>query len=594
MNDDQNNQERRPAEALPSKKLSKRLRKIESAGLKHAHTFIVRRWENVQEVRRHALVWLMLMITLIGVIVLQTITVNDSYRADMPSNGGTFAEGVLGELDIINPVFATSHPERSATKLVFSGLLSHDESGQPRNDLAESWAITEGGKRYTVVLKPQLKWHDGAPLTAKDVDFTIASVKDPAVRSPFFNSWRDVGVKVIDDRTIEFNLPTAYAPFPQLLTMGILPLHKYNDVDPVDMRNAPINRQPVGSGPFSFRDLQIVDLEKGRLTVHMVANPNYHLGAIKLDRFQLHVYKERDQLRRAFVSGEVNAVADFTASDVDNLGGREFKVNDVPLKNVGLALFKTTDSLLSETVIRNALVMGTDRTEIIQALGTHVSRLDTPIPPQLVDGLGGLKQKEYNPKEAARILDEAGWVMGKNGKRAKGDVPLRIRVVSLQSGDYPKVLETIQKQWNKIGVAIDTMLANPEDVQQSVLLPRAYDVIIYELAVGADPDVYAYWHSSQAGERGLNLSNYTSGKTDDALDSGRARSEPELRAAKYRTFAEQWLWDVPAVALYQPNLHYVSGGRVTAVNDKPLVDPVDRYRNIQYWTVLNSEQNMTP
>jgi ABC-type transport system substrate-binding protein len=147
-------------------------------------------------------------------------------------------------------------------------------------------------------------------------------------------------------------------------------------------------------------------------------------------------------------------------------------------------------------------------------------------------------------------------------------------------------METLAKQWRDVGVDVQTELVDPTAIQQNVLVPRAYDVLIYELAIGADADGYAYWHSSQATARGLNLANYKSGVSDDALASARSRSEPDLRAAKYRSFVTAWLADAPAVALYEPTLHYVSTQATRTISaGTGLPDAVSRYRAVEYWTV---------
>ena len=132
-------------------------------------------------------------------------------------------------------------------------------------------------------------------------------------------------------------------------------------------------------------------------------------------------------------------------------------------------------------------------------------------------------------------------------------------------------------------------------VVQDYLQPRNFDVLLYELTIGADPDIYAYWHSSQATMRGLNFSNYSNDIADDALSSARLREELDLRNAKYVSFAQQWLEDAPAIGLYQPVFQYVHNkGSVTMGEDLRLISPRDRYADVLYWTVNNSPVYKTP
>jgi peptide/nickel transport system substrate-binding protein len=578
-----------------SKHIKKRLRKLESASVKHAHRFIVRRWENVQEVRRHALSWLFLLAILVGSIVVQTSANEIAYREPMDSSGGTYAEGILGQIDTLNPIFATTQAERSTSRLMFSGLLRYDKAGYVIGDLADSWQLSKDGERYTVKLKPHLRWHDGAPLTSRDVLFTINSIKNAEVGSPYYDSWTNIIVKAPDERTLTFDLPAPYAPFTQLLTIGIIPQHGFSGVAPESMRNAPFDRSPIGSGPFQFSRLQLIDISSGRVTLHMAANQNYHGGPVKLERFQLHAYGDTEQLQAAFTNGEVNAVADLTVKDVNQLGdNRPYVVVDAPLNNVTLAIMKTDSGVTKDKLVRQALRLATDSQTIIDALDGRVSSLDTPIPPSLVAGMNKLKQPAFSFKQAGQILDKAGWKLSGNGERVKNKKPLKLTVATARTGDYPLVLEELTKQWSRLGITVDPVLVEPSDVQQNVLVPRMYDVLVYELSVGGDPDEYAYWHSSQATTRGLNLANYRSDIVDDALDSARAQSDPALREAKYETFAKQWVSDVPAIALYQPSLHYVSSLSVRSVGGTPLNDTLSRYHDVRYWSVDQTVQNRTP
>ena len=130
---------------------------------------------------------------------------------------------------------------------------------------------------------------------------------------------------------------------------------------------------------------------------------------------------------------------------------------------------------------------------------------------------------------------------------------------------------------------------------QDILQPRNYDVLLYQLTIGGDPDVYAYWHSSQASANGFNLSNYNNAVADEALLSARSRVEPALRSAKYGTFARQWLQDVPAIGLYQATAQYVHTGAVhTIPGDTVMVSAADRYRGVLYWTVGERSVYTTP
>ena len=156
----------------------------------------------------------------------------------------------------------------------------------------------------------------------------------------------------------------------------------------------------------------------------------------------------------------------------------------------------------------------------------------------------------------------------------------------------------MSEQWRSLGITITTNIVDPDDpsqnVAQNILQPRQYDVLLYQLTIGGDPDVYAYWHSSQAAD-GFNFSNYKSTSVDDALLSARSRLEPKLRTAKYSAFARQWLSDVPAIGLYQATAQYVHTASVHGIPaGTTLVSAADRYQNVLYWTVGSHTVFKTP
>lgn len=586
---------KRFARLKPDRKILRRsARKIETATLKHAHRFIIKRLDNVRDVRRHALSWLALMMLLIGLSVLHLTIYQNAFSKVAPVPGGTYAEGVIGLLDTINPLFASTGAERAASRLVFASLLSYDRENKLRGELAETWTSADDGKSFTVTLRGGLKWHDGKPLTVDDVIYTIGLMKNPRVNTTLYRSWAGVTATKLNEKQISFALPAAYAPFPHALTFGIVPKHILAEVPIERMRESSFNREPVGSGPFAFRSLQIINKDASRLVVYMTAFDNYVLGKPKLERFQLHTYKDQGQLKQGFLTDEINAAADLTAADMNSIATTKADavVSRALVNNGVFALFRNDSPILKDQGVRAALQQATNRVKILQKLHGYGAPMEGPITRDLVPIIH--KQAAYNREAAAQKLEAAGWKLV-NGVRQKDGVPLALNVVAPKAGDYQVVVSELTSQWRQVGVQVNLDMASPSTIQQNVLVPRNYDVLVYELAIGADPDVFAYWHSSQIGPLGFNLANYSSPVSDDALSSARGRLDPMLRTAKYETFTEQWLKDVPAVALYQPRLHYIVGDTARSLTSKEVIaDATSRYRAVEYWTVNRDRVNNTP
>lgn len=567
------------------KDLSKRAKRAEGATVRHAHKFIVSRWDNIRGVRRHIITWMVTVTALIVIVGIQMMWFRQSYVTSAPIPGGVYAEAVRGPIATLNPLYATSSAEQSASRLLFSSLFVNDTTGHLKGDAARSMQIDPTGKIYTVTLKPNVLWQDGYTLTAKDVAFTVELMKNPSARSVMNASWKDIQVTVVNDLTVQFNLPATYAAFPQALTFAIVPEHILRSVDPHALRENSFSNNPVGSGPFELRLLQTVNDSEGRKIIHMGAHKQYYGGKPKVDRFQLHVFGTMDNIAGALRTGEVSAAADVTSDVARTVEKERYDILRKPVNSGVYAIINTTQPTLKPFEVRRALQRATDTAKISQTLYGNPKQLTLPFIDNQVSGADVPQRPATNLEEAAKLLDVAGWKAGSDGIRTKDGQPLTIKVVTRKNSEYERTLELLAGQWRKVGIMVNKEVVDPTTANQSfaqqVLQPRNYDILIDELSIGGDPDVFAYWHS-----RGLlNFSNYANSISDDALVSARGRSEPELRNAKYKVFAKQWLDDVPAIGLYQSNMLYVKSKQAQSIGEATsIVTPSERYTDVQYWT----------
>ncbi len=576
-----------PKMSFSSKDLSRRMKKVEGATLKHARRFVFRRWSNFKEVRRHIALWVLMVGLLIGASGLQLFWYQQSYRTMAAASDGTYAEGVVGPVETLNPIFARSSAEESLSRLVFSRLLTYDASGKLNFDLAEKMTLSEDQRTYIVTIRPDARWHDGLYVRAKDVVFTVNTLKDPATRASI-TGWGDIRVAQVDERTVSFTLPVVYAAFPHALSsLPILPEHKLRDVAPSALRENAFSASPTGSGPFTFRFLQTLDQNKARKIVYLARNDSYYKGAPKLERLQLHAYESSEEIIRALAISEVNAATDMALADISRVNQERYTVTRTPVNNGVYALFNTTRGVLADIQVRRALQVGTNTAELRTQIGEGTPALWLPFIPGQVAG-NVPTEPVFDPARAGQILDEAGWVL-QEGVRVKDGQRLNLSVVTTKNSDLEKALGILQDQWRDLGLTVTTNIVDPSDPTQnvsvSILQPRNYDVLVNQLSIGGDPDVYAYWHSSQA-SRGFNFSNYSNSIADDALLSARSVIAADLRDAKYVTFAQQWMADAPALGLYQVTSQYARGKSVATSGQPQIwVTASDRYSDVLYWTV---------
>lgn len=570
------------------KTVDKHSKKVETATAKHAHKFLVSRMDNLQFIRRHLIAWLLLLIILIGLNAAQIIFNQSSVSVSVPAENSAYGEGVLGPLDNLNPLFASSDAEVSATKLMFSGLLSYDTSGRLQGDAAQNYVISDNGRVYTVNLRPNLRWHDGKPVTANDVVFSVQAMQNPLSGARQFSSWQGIKVASNGNQQVIFTLPTSYAPFASALTFPILPSHILGKVPPQDLQENNFNEHPIGSGPFKYVDLQTIDASKDKKALQVEKYENYWAGPSKLSRFSLYVYGSRDDLAQGIQRREINAASGIKVE------ARGLSSTDLPLNNGVYAIFRTDTGVLKDKTIRKSLVQALDRRALRKQLGVSKA-LEGPIINNQTPLANQVMQPSFDITTAQQQLDAAGWLKDSKGVRQNAGQPLEIRVVSVDTANYRKVVKNLAKQWQKLGIKIQTQLIDPQQIQQIILQPRAYDVLVYELSMGGDPDSYAFWHSSQISTSGLNFANYTSAAADDALITARGRSSMALRDPKYAAFARRWIEDVPAAALYRSSLRYTTTEGTQALEPSDsLVSPTDRFYGVSYWSAEQSQVYNTP
>lgn len=572
-----------------SKKLKKHARRVEGATIRHARRFLVSRWDKIREIRLHIIMWLGGVGILIGLVGIQMIWFQQSYITEAPKAGGTYAEAIRGPIETLNPLFAKTPAEIAASHLLFSSLYTNDTTGHLRGDLAVSMN-NENDQIFTVELRRDVKWHDGRKLTAADVKFTVDMMKNPQVRSVMMASWQGVEVEELGDYIVQFTLPAAYAAFPQALTFAVLPKHILESADKNALRESPYSIAPIGSGPFSLRLLQVMSSTSDRKVAHMDANKQYYLGSPRLDYLQLHTYADDENMVRALRTGEVNAVSNISSRAAETLDAKRFSTVVRPVNSGVYALLNLNSPALKDSNVRRALQMGTDTAQIRNQLFGKPQALHLPFIQEQAPGSEKLPAPVVDKEAAARLLDRSGWKM-QGDVRTKGSDRLYLRVVTRKNSDYELVLRSLAGQWRQLGAQVDTVVVEPANFTADVLHNRNYDILVDELVIGGDPDVFAYWHSQGI----LNFTGYRNQTSDDALSSARTTSDPKLRSVKYVNFAKQWLRDAPAIGLYQSNLIYIHTPSTHAVgHDEIIITPDDHYAGVRYWTAENGKAYKTP
>lgn len=564
-----------------------RQRQVEAFGLQAEEQLeqnLFRRLGRFRDARRFILTWVLLIVLLGGCIIAQSRALNGYYKVPQPAAGGTLNEGIIGSFTNANPVYATSAVDLAVSRLIFAGLYKYDGSNQLVGDLADGpWTVDAAGTTYTVHLRSGLTWQDGKSLTAQDVAFTFGVIQNADAQSPFNAAWQGVAVAAPNATTVTFTLPDPLASFPYSLTMGIIPQHILGNTSMAEMRTATFNTaSPVGAGPFSWSAIEVA----GNNQVRIALTPfqAYHTDAPKLNGFVIHTFRDQASMVASFNGQEINAMSGLSQLPSDVKNARSYSM---PLTAAVMTFFKTSEGVLSDANVRHALVQGTDTNSIISSLGYPARAVREP----LLQGQAGYDpayyQASYSQAAAEQQLDAAGWKRAADGIRYKDKQPLTFSLYAEDTSEYAKVARQLQKQWKALGVKLDLQLQDTDDFQ-STLTFHGYDALLYGISIGKDPDVYAYWSSAQADVRAasrLNFSEYQSAAADSSLEAGRTRTDPALRAVKYKGFLQAWQKDAPALGLYQPRYLYVSRSPIFNLQEHYLNTAADIYGNVNDWMI---------
>ncbi|MFH1207403.1 MAG: ABC transporter substrate-binding protein [Patescibacteria group bacterium] len=499
--------------------------------------------------------------------------------------GGEYTEALVGQPAYVNPLLAQTDVDRDLTRLVYSGLFKYDEQLQVVPDLASSYEISEDKKTYSIHLKPDLKWQNGNAIMADDVIFTFETLADPSFASPLATNFKGVTVQRVDDQTVSFTLKEPFAPFLSNLTVGILPAHLWSDVSPTNFRLAEYNMKPIGSGPLMFKELT-KDKSGNVKAYSLERNINYYSQPSYLDTITFKLYPDFDTAVNALKNNSVVGLSYLPASNRDALSkNKDIVIHNLRLPQYTAVFFNQKNSLLKVKEIRQALAHAIDRQRIIsEAEAGEAFLANGPILEGFLGYNAGAKQYAFDQAKAGGMLDAAGWkIPDGGGLRQKSGAELRFSLTTVDQPEYVHAANIIQENWEAIGVGIELKILNPNRVSQEIIKPKDYEALLYGEILGADPDPYPFWHSSQTAGNGLNLSAYYNKEADKLLEAARQQSDPNARAKNYVDFQNILLEDEPAIFLFSPAYDYPINKKIKGVATELITTPSGRLNMINQW-----------
>ncbi len=516
--------------------------------------------------------------------------IDDHFLVSIPASGGNLSEGVVGTPRFINPLLAITDVDHDITSLVYRGLMKKDATGTIVPDLAESYNVSPDGLTYTFKLK-DAQFQDGQKITADDILFTIKSAEDPILKSPERIKWSGVLVQAVDPSTVSFTLKHSYAPFLENTTIGILPKHIWSAIPYESWAYSDYNtKNAVGDGFFQIKNV----------AQNSSGIPNYYeLKAVhpkgekapRISSITIHFFASEDTMIAAYKKGSIDAMGGIDPDNAKQLEKDGAAVLQTPLPRVfGLFFNQSQAKIFTDSTVRKAVSLAINKQAVVsQVLKGYGTTGNGPIPDSsTIQSSQKLAEQAATPEQIKAMLEKAGWKMGSDGIYAKAISKKETRRLSFEisTNDTPELtqaVDLIAQDLAAVGIEAVPKVYETGSLNQDIIRPRKFQSLFFGQIVSNQSDLYAFWHSSQRTDPGLNISGYANAKTDGLLEQGLGTLDPDKENTMYASFEKEIGADMPAVFVYSPSYIYVVRPELTGITLGHVDATKDRFADIVNW-----------
>jgi peptide/nickel transport system substrate-binding protein len=446
-----------------------------------------------------------------------------------PKRGGTVVRRLESELKTLNWVLYSTQYENYVLRYLYDPLFEINESLEYTAVLAESWDISDDHLQITVRLRDDIRWHDGVPITTKDVKFTLDKIKDPAVPALNKEGYFDKldRLDVVDDRTMVFVWKEPYAPSVYAITqIWPIPAHVYGKGD---FLTHPANRAPVGSGPFKFEEW------KTSQYIKLVRNDNYHGKIAYLDAVIFRVIEDNAVALNAMRAGEVDEMRVTQPQWEKQTNDRDFLENfnkyHYYIPSYNYLGWNCRSVWFKDRRVRVAMSMLFDRESINAKIYSGFAKLVSG--PFYINSWSydrSVLPHPFDPERARELLDEAGWIdHDGDGVREKDGVKFEFEILITASNTAQQFAQLLQEECRGAGVVVKI-----RQLEGATFFDRVdggeFDSCALAWGLDLDPDITDTFHSAMVPPVGLNHGFYSNTTVDSLLEAQRVEFDQDKRA----------------------------------------------------------------
>lgn len=464
--------------------------------------------------------------------------------------GGHLTLAATSDIQTFNPILSHDTSSGTIIDLVFDTLVYPDPDTlefKPR--LAKKWDIAPDGKTYTFSLQEGVKWHDGMPFTADDVKLTydlLMNVKSGTTRAGTLND-HIASIDVKDPLTVVFTLKDIIAPFLANDMYGIVPKHILGPLKPEAIPTSDFSTgKPVGTGPFKMQSYKQGD------NVTLTGNPDYFRGATALDSFVYKIVPDSTVSFQQLKTGEVDVAA--VRAELYDEAKKQANFDTVVYDTFSYSVFAfnldaTKTTLFQDVKVRQAMCYAVDRPGVVQKIFNGLATVGVgqqPVRSYAFQPDKVTLKYEFDPKKANQLLDDAGWVRGKDGIRAKDGKRLSFIMRSYTDQTVSNIMAVFQENWKDVGVDMTPQYEDFSIFVNRIAKPHDFDMFYVGWVFGVDPDQTIRWSSTQF-PTGLNYNAYKNEKVDALLDQATHTLDRDKRIQQYLDIQNLVAADCPAL-----------------------------------------------
>jgi peptide/nickel transport system substrate-binding protein len=467
----------------------------------------------------------------------------------------------------LNPVLAAQSSTGSLSAFLFSYTVLYDDHARPVPDAVSeiptraNGDVSRDGLTLTYKLRHDIKWHDGAPLTCRDLRLTwhvVMNPKNNVVTTDGYKDIRDVDCR--DPYVAVVHMKRIYAPFLQQLwgvngNAPILPEHllgKLNDAGG-SFNTAPYNSQPVGSGPYKF-----VSWTRGS-EVRLAAFDGYFRGKPKIAEVVYKIIPDQNTLATQLQTHELDLAWNLSATSYDTVRGIADDTTITPvIYTYDHIDFNLRRPVFADVRVRRALTYAIDRPTLLAKLRHGLSELsDTFEDPTLHPAAQNphIMRYPYDVTKAKSLLDDAGWRVGPDGVRAKNGQRLAFQISTQTESTFGHAMEAqLQTYWRAIGASAEVKNYPTssffDNTAAGVLQGGKYDVATFAWVGAADIDLSALYSAHNFAPHGQNALFWDNATATKAMDDANATVDERRRLADYAIVEAEFARDDPSIILW--------------------------------------------